>query len=190
MLPVLYPKRLTCLGYILSQSSKCQSPKRSLLSTISYRVVSAWRCLGVLRWRVRDLSDLGGSWGAQCYVQEQWVWQRWSGSVMVSRAALVCSCVCCGRDCTWCNSLSLEVFLFFFFIYDQQLAKDYKMPCKKPQRGYSPASFWCLCEKLSLSLLYFNKTWLHKSSKWSSLVFGSTSKSFPLEAKNPGIVHG
>lgn len=94
MLPVLYPKRLTCLGYILSQSSKCQSPQCSLLSTISYRVVSAWRCLGVLRWRVRDLSNLGGSWGAQCHIQEQWVWQRWSGSVMVSRAALVCSCVC------------------------------------------------------------------------------------------------
>lgn len=41
MFPVLYPKRVICLGYILSQSCKCQSPKRSLLSTILYRVVSA-----------------------------------------------------------------------------------------------------------------------------------------------------
>ena len=34
------------------------------------------------------------------------------------------------------------------------------------------ASFWCLCQKLSLSPLYFNKTLLHKSSEWSSLISG------------------
>ena len=32
--------------------------------------------------------------------------------------------------------------------------------------------FWCLCQKLSLSPLYFNKTLLHKSSERSSLVSG------------------
>ena len=38
--------------------------------------------------------------------------------------------------------------------------------------GYSFAPFWCLCQTLSLSPLYFNKTFLHKSSEWSSLVSG------------------
>ena len=38
--------------------------------------------------------------------------------------------------------------------------------------GTLSAPFWCLCQKLSLSLLYFNKALLHKSSEWSSLVSG------------------
>ena len=45
----------------------------------------------------------------------------------------------------------------------------------------------CLCQKLSLSPLYFNKTLLHKSSERSSLVSGPGLNSSPLEAKNPGI---
>ena len=46
--------------------------------------------------------------------------------------------------------------------------------------------FWCLCQKLSLSPLYFNKTLLHKSSERSSLVSGPGLNS-PPEAKNPGF---
>ena len=53
--------------------------------------------------------------------------------------------------------------------------------------GHSPSPFWCLCQKFSLSLLHFNKTLLHKSSEWSSLVTGSRLNSSPLEAKNPGV---
>ena len=47
-----------------------------------------------------------------------------------------------------------------------------------------------VCQKLSLCLLYFNKTQLHKSSEWSSLVSGPRLNSSPLEAKNPGVFHG
>ena len=43
-------------------------------------------------------------------------------------------------------------------------------------------------EKLSLSPLYFNKTLLHKSSEWSSLVSGPGLNSSPPEAKNPSIL--
>ena len=46
-----------------------------------------------------------------------------------------------------------------------------------------------VCQKLSLSLLYFNKTLLHKSSEQSSLVPGPGLNSSP-EAKNPGLFHG
>ena len=56
------------------------------------------------------------------------------------------------------------------------------------RRGNSFAPLWCLCQKLSLSPLYFNKTWLHKSSEWSSLVSGSGLNSSPLQAKNPGVL--
>ena len=44
-----------------------------------------------------------------------------------------------------------------------------------------------VCQKLSLSLLYFNKTQLHKSSEWSSLVSGPGLNSSPPEAKNPNV---
>ena len=39
-------------------------------------------------------------------------------------------------------------------------------------RGSFSALFWCLCQKLSLSFLYFYKTLLHKSSQWWSLISG------------------
>ena len=48
--------------------------------------------------------------------------------------------------------------------------------------------FWCLCQKLSLSPLYFNKILLHSSSEWSSLISGPGLNSSPLEAKNPGVL--
>ena len=43
---------------------------------------------------------------------------------------------------------------------------------------------------MSLSPLYFNKTLLHKSSEWSSLVSGPGSNSSPPEAKNPSVFRG
>ena len=53
--------------------------------------------------------------------------------------------------------------------------------------GTLSAPFWCLCQKLSLSPLYFNKTLLHKSSERSSLVSGPRLNSSPPAAKNPSI---
>ena len=54
---------------------------------------------------------------------------------------------------------------------------------------YSFAPFLCLCQKLSLSPLYFNKTLLHKSSERSSLVCSPGLNSSPPEAKNPVSYH-
>ena len=56
---------------------------------------------------------------------------------------------------------------------------------KRQETGYSFAPFWCLCQKLSPSPLYFNKTLLHKSSERSSLVSGPGLNLSPPEAKNP-----
>ena len=53
--------------------------------------------------------------------------------------------------------------------------------------GTLSTPFWCLCQKLSLSPLYFTRTLLHKISEWSSLVSGPGLNSSPLEAKNPGV---
>ena len=53
--------------------------------------------------------------------------------------------------------------------------------------GTLSAPFWCLCQKLSLSPLYFNKTLLHKSSERSSLISGPGLNSSPPEAKKPGV---
>ena len=52
--------------------------------------------------------------------------------------------------------------------------------------GTLSAPFCCLCQELSLSSLYFNKTLLHKSSERSSLISGPRLNS-PPEAKNPSI---
>ena len=53
--------------------------------------------------------------------------------------------------------------------------------------GTLSTPFWCLCQKLSLSPLCFNKTLSHKSSEPSSLVSGPGLNSSRLEAKNPGV---
>ena len=52
------------------------------------------------------------------------------------------------------------------------------------------APFWCLRQKLRLSLLYFNKALSHKSSEQSSLVTGPGLNSSSLEAKNLSVFHG
>ena len=45
--------------------------------------------------------------------------------------------------------------------------------------------FWCLCQKLSLSPLYFKKTLLHKGSERSSLISGPGLSSSPPGARIP-----
>ena len=57
------------------------------------------------------------------------------------------------------------------------------------QAGHSS---WPLLMSMSeaFSLLYFNKTLLHKSSEQSSLVSGPGLNSSPPEAKNPTVFHG
>ena len=77
-----------------------------------------------------------------------------------------------------------------FFYLIRSLLTDIKCLAKSQLAGTLSVPFWCLCQKPSLSLLYFNKTLLHKSSKWSSLVSGSGSSSSPPEATNPGVAHG
>ena len=54
-------------------------------------------------------------------------------------------------------------------------------------RGTLSAPFWSLWQKLSLSLLYFNKTLLHKSCEWWSLVSSPRLNSSPLESNYPGF---
>ena len=62
------------------------------------------------------------------------------------------------------------------------------MKLKDTYWGTLSTPFWCLCQKLSLSPLYFNKTLLHKSSEWSSLISGPRLNSSPPGAKNPGVM--
>ena len=66
----------------------------------------------------------------------------------------------------------------------------YITPLLTLARGTLSAPFWSLCQNLSWSLLYFNKTLLHKSSEPSNLVSGPGLNSSPPEAKNPSIFHG
>ena len=66
-------------------------------------------------------------------------------------------------------------------------SSDYITSSWRLAGGTLSAHFWCLCQKLSLYLLYFNKTLLHKSSEPSSLISGPGLNSSPLGAKNPGV---
>ena len=61
----------------------------------------------------------------------------------------------------------------------------YNIQLKTSRGGTLSAPFWCLRQKLSLSPLYFNKTLLHKSSEWSSLVSGPRLNSSPLGPRIP-----
>ena len=64
----------------------------------------------------------------------------------------------------------------------------YNIQLKASRGSTLSAPFWCLCQKLSLSPLYFNKTLLHKSSERSSLVSGPGLNPSPPGAKNSGVV--
>ena len=74
----------------------------------------------------------------------------------------------------------------FLFI---KTASDYVTSSWRLAGGTLSAPFWCLCQKLSLSPLHFNKTLLHKSAERSSLVSGPGLNSSPPEAKNPASYH-
>ena len=93
---------------------------------------------------------------------------------------------CCGRGAWW-NSLSLEVCLSYLI---NTFLTDIKQLVKTSNGGTLSAPFRCLCQKLCLSLLYFNEMVLHKSSERSSLVTGPRLNPSPPEAKNPGVFHG
>ena len=98
------------------------------------------------------------SFGAK-FIQKYILWVRGLVSFQVLRHSFLSL-----TDCWW--------------LYNIQL---------KTSRGYS-ALFWCLCQKLSLSPLYSNKTLLHKSSEQSSLISGPGLNSSPPGAKNPSVV--
>ena len=53
--------------------------------------------------------------------------------------------------------------------------------------GIFSAPFWCLCQKISLSLFIVIKFLPHKSPEWSSLVSGPKAKSSPSEITNPTL---
>ena len=79
--------------------------------------------------------------------------------------------------------LSFKTFLSFI----NRLLVTIYHPDEDQQEGTLSAPFWCLCQRLSLSPLYFNTTLLHKSSERSSLVSGPRLNSSPPGAKNPGV---
>ena len=62
----------------------------------------------------------------------------------------------------WWGLCSLQT--FFGFI------GEYITPLLILAKGYSFAPFWCLCQKLSLSPLYFNKTLLHTHTQIDCLL--------------------
>ena len=64
--------------------------------------------------------------------------------------------------------------------------KKYITPLLTLARGYSPSHFWCLCQKLSLSLLYFNKALLHTKG----FPGGSEGKASACDAGDLGLIPG
>ena len=56
---------------------------------------------------------------------------------------------------------------------------DTKCLAKNQQQGTISVLFWCLCQKFSLSLLYFNKTLLHKKLQVVK----------PPEVTNSGLIY-
>ena len=84
----------------------------------------------------------------------------------------------------WCHSKFYD--MAFFSVTDCEWLYNIQL---KTRRGVLFSPFWYLCQKLTLSPLYVNKTLLHKSSERSSLVSGPGLNSSPLEAKNPASNH-
>ena len=85
----------------------------------------------------------------------------------------------CSRRRAWCHS-QLWDFFFSLSLFNKQLDNSYITPCSKLSRGYSFCPLWCLCQKLSLSLLYFNrsfsaqKLWAIKLCHWPWIEFLSS----------------
>ena len=72
--------------------------------------------------------------------------------------------------CTEVAEIQTKGFWIFYpslSFYDLKIFSS-SLPSRE-ERGTLSTHFWCLCQKLSLSPLYFNKTLLHKSSEWFSL---------------------
>ena len=65
----------------------------------------------------------------------------------------------------------------------KHLAKNY-------QGGTLSVPFWCLCQKLSLSLLYFNKTLLHKRLQVIKLHLWSQMKILSSSDHGSWVKHG
>ena len=86
----------------------------------------------------------------------------------------------CGRA-DWWNSLSSEVSLFL---------TDIKCLAKNKQRGILFVPFWCLSQKLSLLVLYFNKTLLHKKLQVVKPHLWPWIETLSSRGLNPGITHG
>ena len=83
----------------------------------------------------------------------------------------------------WCHPKFWDIPFFHY-----QTAGNYITSSWRLAGDTLSALFWCLYQKLSLSPLYLNKTLLHKSSEWSSFVFGPGLNSSPLVTKNPSVV--
>ena len=83
----------------------------------------------------------------------------------------------------WCHSKFYGI--PFFTLTDCQWLYNIQL---KIGGGHSFAPLWCLCQKPSLSPLYFKITWLHKRSEWSSLVSGPGLNSSLPKAKNPSVL--
>ena len=106
---------------------------------------------------------------------------------LLRRGLPLCRYICCGREL---HLVQLELFLPWVvsFIYDQQLAKEYKTALVKTGKGVlSHPPMMSMTE--AFSLLYFNKTLLHKSSEWSSLVSGPRWKSKRPRISTPFTAH-
>ena len=80
----------------------------------------------------------------------------WPG--MTHLVSMLSQNACCGWR-AWCHS---QLWGFFFSSLISSLIIGIQLLAQNYQGDILPAPFWCLCQKLSLFLLYFNKTWLHK----------------------------
>ena len=72
-------------------------------------------------------------------------------------------------------------------IYCNNQVKKYIAPLLRLASRALSTHFWCLCQKLSLSLFTLIKLLPHKSPEWSSLVSGPEAKS--SEIMNPTPFH-
>ena len=77
----------------------------------------------------------------------------------------------------------------FFYLWLAACYQVWNALLKNQQGDNLSVPFWCLYQKLSLSLLHFNKSLLRKSSAWSSLISGPKSKSSPQKVTNTRSVH-
>ena len=77
----------------------------------------------------------------------------------------------------------------FFYLWLAACYQVWNALLKNQQGDNLSVPFWCLYQKLSPSLLHFNKSLLHKSSAWSSLISGPKSKSSPQKVTNTRSIH-